>query len=72
MWRRELRTIGHTFLLLIGAKASCVDAAAAYVDVAGITLTRWQDWMRDTQDSRVSNDNFFFKVVKEDIKCKSN
>ena len=40
-WRRELHKVG--------AKAACVDAAAAYVDVAGITLTRWQDWMRDTQ-----------------------
>ena len=25
--QRDLRTIGHTFLLLIGAKAACVDAA---------------------------------------------
>ena len=33
---------------------------------------RWQDWTRDTQCWRVSNDYFFFKVVKEDIKCKSN
>ena len=41
LWRRELHKVG--------AKAACVDAAALYVDVAGITLTRWQDWMRDTQ-----------------------
>ena len=41
LWRRELQRVG--------AKAACVDAAAAYVDVAGITLTKWQDWMRDTQ-----------------------
>ena len=33
---------------------------------------RWQGWIRDTQYWRVSNDYFSFKVVKEDIKCKSN
>ena len=31
LWRRKLHKVG--------AKAACVDAAAAYVDVAGITLT---------------------------------
>ena len=31
LWRRELHKVG--------AKAACVDAAAAHVDVAGITLT---------------------------------
>ena len=38
--RRDLRTIGHTFLLLIGAKAACVDAAEMTLTKRGRTMLR--------------------------------
>ena len=38
--RRDLRTIGHTFLLLLGAKAACVDAAEMTLTEHGRTMLR--------------------------------
>ena len=73
---KEWHKVGATKAACVDAtKAACVDATtaayvdadkitkAAYVDVAGITLTKCGRtmMMRDTQT------NFFFKTVKEDI-----
>ena len=59
-------------LAQVGAKAACVDAAAAYVDVAGL---RAQTGPRSPSQKVAGPDEgqvdsmrlFFFSVVKEDI-----
>ena len=62
--RRDLHTIGHISLLLIGAKVACVDAA-------GMTLTERQDQDEGNPIPVVQCDCFFFKSEKDDIMCKA-
>ena len=61
--RRKIAQVGAT-------KAACVDAAAAYVDVARITLTEGGRTRWGIPNNSRSVRLFFFNVVKEDIICK--